>query len=234
MKQKEKAFTLIELLVVIVIIGILATVSIATWAGNIDKAKEGKQLAEDTQEYQRLLAECVLAGRTDCSDITVGGFLGPSGVCGKRSNSSNGIIYNAAGEVLETGKLTSELVNHCTNACTVNQFYTRALNAATTPYYGHVWTGVNMTMYICYPLKIQSGHICGETTTSTMAYFYDAGISAYALHEGNSIPIGFSAGTSNSGSSQVAAENHCSNECILGNFTVLQGSTVHRKYFMCN
>lgn len=42
--MKQKAFTLIELLVVIVIIGILATISTATFSGAIDKANDAKRL----------------------------------------------------------------------------------------------------------------------------------------------------------------------------------------------
>ena len=40
MKIKQKAFTLIELLVVIVIIGILATISVATFNGYQQRARE--------------------------------------------------------------------------------------------------------------------------------------------------------------------------------------------------
>lgn len=46
MNIKIKAFTLIELLVVIVIIGILATVSMATFGGSIEKAREAEVLVE--------------------------------------------------------------------------------------------------------------------------------------------------------------------------------------------
>lgn len=43
--MKNKAFTLIELLVVIVIIGILATISTATFSGGVDKANDAKRLS---------------------------------------------------------------------------------------------------------------------------------------------------------------------------------------------
>ena len=43
--MRQKAFTLIELLVVIVIIGILATISVATFVGYQDKARIAAQLA---------------------------------------------------------------------------------------------------------------------------------------------------------------------------------------------
>ncbi len=49
-KNKNKAFTLIELLVVIVIIGILATISVATFQGYFEKAR----LAKAQQAYNQI------------------------------------------------------------------------------------------------------------------------------------------------------------------------------------
>lgn len=217
-KKIHTAFTLIELLVVIVIIGILATISIATWRGNIDTAQEGKQLAEDTQEYQRLLAECVLAGRTDCASITVGGFVGPSGVCGKKPLYANGSTYNAAGEVFETNKTALEMESYCADACTLNAFYIKWLNSATTPYYGHIWTGTNMMMYVCYPFKIQSGHTCAQMTTPTTVFLYDAADRATITNNGIVYPTGLGSGLG--GSSQAVVEAYCSSQCALGTFTM--------------
>lgn len=49
MQQKQNAFTLIELLVVIVIIGILATVSTATFSGNLAKARDAQRVTAVNQ-----------------------------------------------------------------------------------------------------------------------------------------------------------------------------------------
>jgi prepilin-type N-terminal cleavage/methylation domain-containing protein len=54
MKKIFSAFTLIELLVSIVIIGILATVSIATYNNYISNAKIAKNLAELSQKISKL------------------------------------------------------------------------------------------------------------------------------------------------------------------------------------
>lgn len=48
---KQKGFTLIELLVVIVIIGLLASIGIASFTGSLHKAKEGKVTA-DLKEFK--------------------------------------------------------------------------------------------------------------------------------------------------------------------------------------
>lgn len=52
-QELAKGFTLIELLVVIVIIGILATVSTATYKGTIEKAEEAKMISELGQAINR-------------------------------------------------------------------------------------------------------------------------------------------------------------------------------------
>ena len=72
--MKNKAFTLIELLVVIVIIGVLSTISTATFSGYFAKARDierqtfvqsasriiiASQLAEDTKDYNLTESEIV-------------------------------------------------------------------------------------------------------------------------------------------------------------------------------
>lgn len=64
--MKNTAFTLIELLVVIVIIGILATVSTATFSGSREKADEAKILAEKSDACKETLAACTSLGNSDC------------------------------------------------------------------------------------------------------------------------------------------------------------------------
>lgn len=55
--MKQKAFTLIELLIVIVIVGILATISIATYSGQLRKARITKGIAFEAQAHRSLLAD---------------------------------------------------------------------------------------------------------------------------------------------------------------------------------
>lgn len=75
MKQK-KAFTLIELLVVIVIIGILATISTATYKGTIAKAEQAKLTSELAQAITRSKARRVEyeSGNISESDLITGEF----------------------------------------------------------------------------------------------------------------------------------------------------------------
>lgn len=71
-KQKKnitKAFTLIELLVVIVIIGILATISTATFSGSREKADEAKMIAERRDSCQQQLASCISAQAGSCNSF---------------------------------------------------------------------------------------------------------------------------------------------------------------------
>ena len=61
MKNKyKKGFTLIELLVVIVIIGVLSTISVATFQGYFEKARIAQSQAFATQFEHKLLADKVL------------------------------------------------------------------------------------------------------------------------------------------------------------------------------
>ncbi len=55
--KKKSAFTLIELLVVIVIIGILATISVATFQGYFEKARLAKARSMEAQFQKLLLAQ---------------------------------------------------------------------------------------------------------------------------------------------------------------------------------
>lgn len=65
-KQKNSAFTLIELLVVIVIIGILATVSTATFNGQKDKAVIAKYQAQRVQASKERYSECLSIRTENC------------------------------------------------------------------------------------------------------------------------------------------------------------------------
>ncbi len=60
--MKNKAFTLIELLVTIVIIGVLATISVATFGNYIDKAHQGKSFALQGQIDHLVQADCIDQG----------------------------------------------------------------------------------------------------------------------------------------------------------------------------
>lgn len=87
--MKHKAFTLIELLVVIVIVGILATVSTATFNGALEKARIAKAQAFARQMEDGLIAfthgwwdfdECsggTVSGKVP-SDMQVGTLIGAS------------------------------------------------------------------------------------------------------------------------------------------------------------
>lgn len=57
MKIKKQGFTLIELLVVIVIIGVLATISIATFKGYFEKARLAKAQQSFNQIKSLFLAQ---------------------------------------------------------------------------------------------------------------------------------------------------------------------------------
>lgn len=79
--MKQQAFTLIELLVVIVIIGILATITTATFNGYFEKARDverqttvanlqkvitGHFLDKETVDYSRITSDTFIA---DCSNL---------------------------------------------------------------------------------------------------------------------------------------------------------------------
>lgn len=68
--MKQKAFTLIELLVVIVIIGILATISTATFRDNINKARDTQRVSDITNVHKALQAYYIFNG----SYPSTGGF----------------------------------------------------------------------------------------------------------------------------------------------------------------
>lgn len=72
--EKNSAFTLIELLVVIVIIGVLATVSTATFQGSIEKAREAKLFVAWMNDQKRQEAQCIQEQvQSDCSmEIKIG------------------------------------------------------------------------------------------------------------------------------------------------------------------
>lgn len=57
-------FTLIELLVVIVIIGILATISVASFNGYQERAHYAKAMSEVRQSERAWLSECIKSGAT--------------------------------------------------------------------------------------------------------------------------------------------------------------------------
>ncbi len=67
MKLKNSAFTLIELLVTITIVGVLATVSVATFQGYQEKAKNAKNLAECKQieDCQKMKNICLESGDSE-------------------------------------------------------------------------------------------------------------------------------------------------------------------------
>lgn len=70
MNNKKLGFTLIELLVVIVIIGILATISIATFGNYQKDAKIAALTSEATSNYKKILADCTAGDlRDDCSGM---------------------------------------------------------------------------------------------------------------------------------------------------------------------
>lgn len=73
--KKISAFTLIELLVVIVIIGILATISTATFSGSIEKGRKAKLLVEWTNDQKEQEAQCVSQQQeNNCArEIVLGG-----------------------------------------------------------------------------------------------------------------------------------------------------------------
>lgn len=62
MKRKKTAFTLIELLVVIVIIGILATITTATFNNSVDKSHQAKSYALQSQINTLIQGDCLLKG----------------------------------------------------------------------------------------------------------------------------------------------------------------------------
>lgn len=59
-KEKLDAFTLIELLVVIVIIGVLATISVAQFNGYQERARQAKSIAFASQAEKKLTGDAVL------------------------------------------------------------------------------------------------------------------------------------------------------------------------------
>lgn len=61
-KTQIKAFTLIELLVVIVVVGILATISTATFQSSLDKGHQGKSYALQSQIDTLISGDCLLQG----------------------------------------------------------------------------------------------------------------------------------------------------------------------------
>jgi len=80
--KKHKGFTLIELLVVIVIIGILATISVATFSGYFDRARTAKIEAETGSLVSAITIARELDGRplrfvtgTGCSDCSCRGGI---------------------------------------------------------------------------------------------------------------------------------------------------------------
>lgn len=66
--MKKSAFTLIELLVVIVIIGILATISVAQFNNYQEKARVAALVAEASSGYTELLARCTAKGTNICTN----------------------------------------------------------------------------------------------------------------------------------------------------------------------
>lgn len=72
MKQKQKAFSIIELLVVMVIIGVLATLSVSTFAGYLARAKDTER-----QVFVRELHRLLLRNRVNdvFSDYRLGGTV---------------------------------------------------------------------------------------------------------------------------------------------------------------
>lgn len=80
--MKQKAFTLIELLVVIVIIGILATITTATFSNSKEKAVNVKIMAT-IYEYKRLLESYhVYSGETYKEILGIDpSTLLPNGIC---------------------------------------------------------------------------------------------------------------------------------------------------------
>lgn len=68
--MKKSAFTLIELLVVIVIIGILATISVAQYNNYQRKARVAKAQAETSQEFKAFMLACTESQEAFCGDLT--------------------------------------------------------------------------------------------------------------------------------------------------------------------
>ena len=74
-KNKRAAFTLIELLVVIVIIGILATIGVATFQSYRDQARKAKLAALDAQTRTQLLAQTIVAEKEVIGRWSLNGTL---------------------------------------------------------------------------------------------------------------------------------------------------------------
>lgn len=94
MKKQTTAFTLIELLVVIVIIGILATVSTATFGGASSKALIAKYGAERIQAAKERYEECLsVRSESECFPKTIAWIQHASGLYIKSPDENNlGIV----------------------------------------------------------------------------------------------------------------------------------------------
>lgn len=84
----RRGFTLIEILVVVTIIGILATIGIATYENQAEKARVAKEDAEAYQLCLETLAACVAAQGDDC--VQCGGS--------ELEDTGPGVTYAAIGD----------------------------------------------------------------------------------------------------------------------------------------
>ncbi len=88
MNIEIKGFTLIELLVTIVIIGIIATVSIAQYNNYITESKEAKIAAERAELCIKSVADCISLGQGGCQtyESCNSGILGEGLVASTKAN----------------------------------------------------------------------------------------------------------------------------------------------------
>ena len=124
MKQKNRAFTLIELLVVIVIIGILATTSTATFNGYFAKARDAERITTMSQLEKILkifyieegVSNSLLSPPAVFANVLVENgadkYEAKNDICiylfGARHNSENGWLMATYGETTSTQDATSE------------------------------------------------------------------------------------------------------------------------------
>lgn len=220
---KINAFTLIELLVVIVIIGILATLSVATWRGNIDTANEGKKVAEDAQELQRLVAECIVQERDDCHTIGLSNATSfEYKKCSDYSQSWNHgplTTYNMDGTVLEDFADTPQSQNkaraYCDSVCDFG-YYWHSL--------GSDYVSGRINHYCQGSLGNPPQVICGRVGNNFSTYGWvnhTHNLSGHPLDLGNVTSV----------ASQSIVEDFCTTSCASSLYGTFASGSVTTYYY---
>ena len=234
--MKNKAFTLIELLVVIVIIGILATIGVATYQMQIDTANDTKDYSECVQTLRQTFADCVASQSESCEydpEGTCGGGVFAAGsVCGARPyNAPTGTTF-LADATSETGIATASIATHCDAECPTNNHTVMNVSAV-----DHVvYQGYAAHVSRCETGEIFSTHACGSRSAGF--YFeYGANVVTGALSF-NSLDFGWiSVHRGDQSAAQPAAQDlidHCTNTCLLGTYTQLDHATNSNYLLVCD